>query len=85
MDERPWDPPRYGAEHSVDVRFAPTEAGECFSAFKVYFLKLLDNMPSILSHSHLEERKLRKAEYGAGVESGISEVKIVAFQAGVKN
>ena len=42
-------------------------------------------MPSILSYSHLEERKLRKAEYGAGVESGISEVKIVAFQAGVKN
>ena len=72
-------------EYSVDVRFAPTEAGECFSAFKVYFLKLLDIMPSILSHSHLEERKLRKAEYGAGVESGISEVKIVAFQAGVKN
>ncbi len=85
MDERPWDPPRYEAEHSVNVRFAPTEAGECFSAFKVYFLKLLDIMPSILSHSHLEERKLRKAEYGAGVESGISEVKIVAFQAGVKN
>ena len=85
MDESPWAPPRYGAEHSVDVRFAPTEAGECFSAFKVYFLKLLDIMPSILSHSHLEERKLRKAEYGAGVESGISEVKIVAFQAGVKN
>ena len=26
MDERPWDPPRYGAEHPVDVRFAPTEA-----------------------------------------------------------
>ena len=42
-------------------------------------------MPSILSYSHLEERKLRKAEYGTGVEFGISEVKIVAFQAGVKN
>ena len=42
-------------------------------------------MPSILSYSHLEERKLRKAEYGTGVESGISEVKIVAFKAGVKN
>ena len=26
MGERPWDPPRYGAEHPVDVRFAPTEA-----------------------------------------------------------
>ena len=23
---RPKDPPRYGAEHPVDVRFAPTEA-----------------------------------------------------------
>ncbi|MFR8298011.1 MAG: hypothetical protein ACLVBU_12890 [Hominisplanchenecus sp.] len=35
MDERSCAPPRYGAEHPVDVRFAPIEADprkDCGSA-----------------------------------------------------